>query len=133
MWCSNKFHGLHYSRRCTNAQKNISEFSEAALNSVRTKDLGEVGGMLGDLVVELQGLNFDPEEKKGFLGLFKKATQNIASLMFVTARLCLFLYFLNTAFNGFQIFQLEFGKTIRKVWALSMMISASAQTGAFTM
>ena len=36
--------------------------------------------MLGDLVVELQGLNFDPEEKKGFLGLFKKATQNIASL-----------------------------------------------------
>ncbi len=64
----------------SNAQKNISEFSEAALSSVRTKDLGEVGGMLGDLVVELQGLNFDPEEKKGFLGLFKKTTQNIASL-----------------------------------------------------
>ena len=64
----------------SNAQKNISEFSEAALNSVRTKNLGEVGGMLGDLVVELQGLNFDPEEKKGFLGLFKKTTQNIASL-----------------------------------------------------
>ena len=64
----------------SNAQKNISEFSEAALNSVRTKDLGEVGGMLGDLVIELQGLNFDPEEKKGFLGLFKKTTQNIASL-----------------------------------------------------
>ena len=36
--------------------------------------------MLGDLVVELQGLNFEPEEKKGFLGLFKKASQNIASL-----------------------------------------------------
>lgn len=64
----------------SNAQKNISEFSEAALNSVRTKDLGEVGGMLGDLVIELQGLNFDLEEKKGFLGLFKKTTQNIASL-----------------------------------------------------
>ncbi len=39
----------------SNAQKNISEFSEAALNSVRTKDLGEVGGMLGDLVVERRG------------------------------------------------------------------------------
>lgn len=62
------------------AQKNISEFSEAALSSVRTKDLGEVGGMLGDLVVELKGLNFDAEEKKGFLGIFKKASQNIASL-----------------------------------------------------
>ena len=36
--------------------------------------------MLSDLVVELQGLNFDPEEKKGLLGLFKKGTQNIASL-----------------------------------------------------
>ena len=64
----------------SNSQKNISDFSEAALSSVRTKDLGEVGDMLGDLVVELQGLNFDPEEKKGFRGLFKKTSQNIASL-----------------------------------------------------
>ena len=62
------------------AQKNISEFSDAALASVRTKDLGEVGNMLGDLVVELKGLNFDESEKKGFKGLFKKATNNIASL-----------------------------------------------------
>ena len=62
------------------AQKNISEFSDAALSSVRSKDLGEVGNMLSDLVVELQGLNFEPEEKKGLLGLFKKGTQNIASL-----------------------------------------------------
>lgn len=64
----------------SNAQKNISEFSDAALNSIRTKDLGEVGGMLGNLVIELKGMNFDTEEKKGFLGLFKKASQNIASL-----------------------------------------------------
>ncbi len=64
----------------SNAQKNIAEFSGAALNCVRTKDLGEVGDMLGDLVIELQGLNFEPEEKKGFKGLFKKAKQNIASL-----------------------------------------------------
>ena len=62
------------------AQKNISEFSDAALASVRTKDLGEVGHMLGDLVIELKGLNFDTEEKKGILGIFKKSTQSIASL-----------------------------------------------------
>ena len=62
------------------AQKNISEFSDAALNTVRTKDLGQVGGMLGDLVVELKGLNFDQSEKKGLKGLFKKTTQDIASL-----------------------------------------------------
>lgn len=63
-----------------NAQKNISEFSEAALNSVKTKDLGEVGSMLSNLVVELKGLNFDEEEKKGLKGLFKKSTQNLATL-----------------------------------------------------
>ena len=62
------------------AQKNISEFSDAALATVRTKDLGEVGGMLGDLVIELKGLNFDAEEKKGLKGLFKKSTQSLASL-----------------------------------------------------
>ena len=62
------------------AQKNISEFSDAALNTVRTKDLGEVGDMLSDLVVELKGMNFSQEEKKGLKGLFKKGSQNIASL-----------------------------------------------------
>jgi uncharacterized protein YaaN involved in tellurite resistance len=63
-----------------NGQKNISEFSDAALNSVRTKDLGEVGEKLGDLVVELKGLNYNPEEKKGLKGLFKKSVNNIAQL-----------------------------------------------------
>ena len=62
------------------AQTNISNFSGSALGAVRTKDLGEVGGMLGDLVVELKGLNFPEEEKKGFKGLFKKAGNSIASL-----------------------------------------------------
>ena len=62
------------------AQKNISEFSDAALNSVRTKDLGQVGDMLGDLVVELQGMNFSPEEKKGLKGFFKKSGNSIATL-----------------------------------------------------
>lgn len=60
------------------AQKNISEFSDAALSSVKTKDLGECGDMLSELVVELKGLNFDEEEKKGFFGLFKKTSQTIA-------------------------------------------------------
>ena len=62
------------------AQKNISEFSDAALNTVRTKDLGEVGDKLSDLVVELKGLNFNQEEKRGLKGLFKKSTSNIATL-----------------------------------------------------
>ena len=62
------------------AQKNIADFSGAALGKVRTKDLGEIGDELSDLVVELQGLNFEENEKKGFLGFFKKQKQNIAAL-----------------------------------------------------
>ena len=62
-----------------NAQKNISEFSDAALNTVKTKDLGEVGDMLSDLVVELKGLNFDDKEK-GLKGLFHKSSNKIASM-----------------------------------------------------
>ena len=64
----------------SNAQKNISEFSDSALAAVRTKDLGEVGNMLSELVVELKGLNFDPEQRKGLRGLFNKAKQDVASM-----------------------------------------------------
>ena len=54
------------------AQKNIANFSESALNSVRTKDMGEVGDMISSLVVELKGFDAE-EEAKGFLGLFPAA------------------------------------------------------------
>ncbi|MGM9525844.1 MAG: toxic anion resistance protein [Peptococcaceae bacterium] len=64
------------------AQKNIADFSENALNNVRTKDLGEVGEALSSLVVELKNLDFDTtEEKKGFFsGLFKKGKNQIDEL-----------------------------------------------------
>ena len=63
----------------SNAQKNISDFSEAALSTVKTKDLGEVGDMLSDLVVQLKGINYDGKEK-GIMGLFKKSKVSIESL-----------------------------------------------------
>ena len=62
------------------SQKNIADFSGAALEKVRTKDMGEIGEELSDLVVELQGMSFDESEKKGLRGLFRKTQQNIASL-----------------------------------------------------
>ena len=62
------------------AQKNISEFSGAALNTVRTKDMGEVGDMLTGLVVQLKTINVDPEEKKGLKGLFRKASTQIEEM-----------------------------------------------------
>ena len=62
------------------AQKKIADFSDNALEGVRTKDLGEVGNMITDLVAELKGFNIEPEEKKGFFSIFKKARSGIAKL-----------------------------------------------------
>ena len=61
------------------AQKNIAGFSENALQSVRTKDLGEVGKDLSELVAELKGFG-EEEEKKGFFGLFKKAGNKLETM-----------------------------------------------------
>ena len=61
------------------AQKNVAGFSENALASVRTKDLGQVGDALSNLVVELKSFG-EEEEKKGFLGLFKKAGNKLEAL-----------------------------------------------------
>ena len=61
------------------AQKNIAAFSESALNNVRSKDLGEIGQDLSRLVVELKGFG-DSDEKKGLMGLFKKAGNRLESM-----------------------------------------------------
>ena len=58
------------------AQKSVASFSESALSAVRTKDLGEVGDTLSDLVVELKGFG-EEEEKGGFFGFFKKASNKL--------------------------------------------------------
>lgn len=62
------------------AQKKIADFSGSALSNVRTKDMGEVGGMLTDLVTELKGLDIKPEEKKGLFGFLKKTNNQISAL-----------------------------------------------------
>ena len=62
------------------AQKKISDFSDSALSKVKTKDLGSVGDMIADLVVELKGFDASETEEKGFFGLFKKTSNKITSL-----------------------------------------------------
>lgn len=58
------------------AQKKMLGFSESALSAVRTKDMDEIGGMIGSLVSQLRGFNAE-EESKGFLGLFKKNVNKV--------------------------------------------------------
>ena len=62
------------------AQKNIADFSAQALEKVRTKDLGEAGDMLADLVAQLNGLNDVNEQPKGLKGLFHRASKSISDL-----------------------------------------------------
>lgn len=59
-------------------QKKMADFSETALENVKAKDLGEVGELLSGVVTELK--NFDEEESKGFLGIFKKTSNKIEAM-----------------------------------------------------
>lgn len=60
-------------------QKKMADFSEDALDKVRTKDLGEVGDLLEDVVTELK--NFDAEEeRKGIMGFFKKGANKLEAM-----------------------------------------------------
>lgn len=59
-------------------QKKMADFSESALEKVRSKDLGEVGDLLSSVVTELKG--FDTEEEKGLFGFFKKGKNKIEAL-----------------------------------------------------
>lgn len=68
---------LQYGAAC---QKKVAAFSDQALEGVRTKDLGETGEMIADLVAELKGFSIEPEEEKGFFGLFKKAGNQVANM-----------------------------------------------------
>ena len=60
------------------AQKKMAAFSEKAIENVKTKDMGEVGKLLTDVVMELKG--FDEEEDKGIFGFFKKQGNKLQML-----------------------------------------------------
>lgn len=60
-------------------QKKMADFSEEALEKVTTKDLGEVGELLENVVKELK--SFDAvEEEKGLFGIFKRGTNKVQAL-----------------------------------------------------
>ena len=59
-------------------QKKMADFSETALENVKSKDLGEIGELLTGVVTELKA--FDEEDSKGFLGLFKKSANKLEAM-----------------------------------------------------
>ncbi len=60
------------------AQKKMADFSETALSSVRTQDLGEIGDLLAGVVTDLR--SFDVEDEKGLRGLFKRGANKMESM-----------------------------------------------------
>ncbi len=62
------------------AQQQIASFSDSALKNVKTRDLGEVGDMIGELVTELRGFTADDEDDKGIFGFFKKHVDKISRM-----------------------------------------------------
>ena len=62
------------------AQKKMADFSEAALENVKTKDLGEVGDMLSSVVTELKSFDAAEEQEKGFFGFFKKNANKLDTM-----------------------------------------------------
>lgn len=59
-------------------QKKMADFSERTLENVRSKDMGEIGGLLSSVVTEVQ--SFDEEEEKGFFGFFKKSSNKLNAM-----------------------------------------------------
>ena len=59
-------------------QKKMADFSGKALENIKSKDLGEVGDMITNLVTELK--SFDVEEETGILGFFKKKANKLTAL-----------------------------------------------------
>ena len=59
------------------AQKKMADFSETALDHVKSKDLGEIGQMLSNVVTELKSFEIEEDEKGGLFGFFKKSSNRI--------------------------------------------------------
>ena len=62
------------------SQKKLSDFSETALSRVKTKDMGETGELITNLISELQGFDAATEQPKGIFGFFKKTANSIEQL-----------------------------------------------------
>ena len=62
------------------SQKKLSDFSDSALSRVRTKDMGETGELITQLIGELKGFDATAENQKGFLGFFKKKSNELEAL-----------------------------------------------------
>ncbi len=99
------------------AQKKMSTFSEGALNSVRSKDLGEVGGMLTGLVTQLKSFDVSEEKGGGFFGnLFKKGANRVTAIKAKYASAEVNVSQIASALEGHQVTLLKDIATLDKMY-----------------
>ena len=99
-------------------QKKMADFSESALENVKTKDLGEVGDLLSGVVKELK--SFDEEEEKGFLGIFKKSSNKITAMKAKYAKAETNVNQICKALESHQVQVLKDGALLDKMYELNL-------------
>ena len=100
------------------AQKKMADFSETALNSVKTKDLGEIGEMLTDVVTELKSFEEDTDDK-GFLGFFKKQGKKLDNMKTKYAKAEVNVTKITTALESHQVQLLKDIAMLDKMYELN--------------
>lgn len=99
-------------------QKKLADFSESALDNVKSKDLGEVGELLTNVVTELK--DFDEEESKGFLGIFKKSSNKLEAMKAKYAKAETNVNQICTVLEGHQVQLLKDVAVLDKMYDLNL-------------
>ena len=101
-------------------QKKIGDFSETALDKVRTKDLGETGEMIANLVTELKGFDAQ-EESRGIFGFFKKAGSGIEAMKAKYAKTEANVEKIEAVLEGHQVQLLKDVAMLDKMYQMNML------------
>lgn len=100
-------------------QKKMADFSDAALENVRTQDLGEVGDLITQVVGELR--DFDAaEEEKGFLGFFKKQGNKIENMKNRYAKAEVNVQKITTSLQDHQMRLMKDSAVLEKMYAQNL-------------
>lgn len=100
-------------------QKKMADFSENALDKVRSKDLGEVGTLLTDVVAELKDFDVD-EDEKGFLSFFKKSTNKLEKMKLQYAKAETNINQITTVLESHQVQLMKDISVLDKMYELNL-------------
>lgn len=101
-------------------QKKMADFSGKALENIKTKDMGEIGGMITDLVTELKSFEIVDEDAKGLKAFFKKKSNEVTSLKAKYDKAEVNVARISDALEGHQIQLLKDVEFLDKMYDLNL-------------